>query len=43
MDRLHLSKIPYVVLGTKGGELPDGLAVGSASVGIADVRAEKVA
>jgi hypothetical protein len=43
MDRLHLSKIPYVVLGTKGGELPDGLPVGSARVGVADVGAEEVA
>jgi hypothetical protein len=32
MDRLHLSKIPYVVLGTNGGELPDGLPAGSAGV-----------
>lgn len=43
VDRLHLDEIPNAVLGTKGGELPYGLAVGATGVGIADVRAEKVA
>jgi len=43
MDRLRLSEIPYVVLGTESGELPDSLTVGSAGVGVADVRDEEVA
>jgi hypothetical protein len=31
------------MLRTEGGKLPDGLTVGSAGVGVADVRAEEVA
>ena len=43
VDRLYPSQIPDAVLGTESGELPDGLPVGSAGVGVADVGAEEVA
>lgn len=42
VDRLYLSQIPDVVLGTEIGELPDSLPVGAAGVGVADIRAEEV-
>ncbi len=34
MDRLHLNEIQDAELGTKGRELPDGLHVGAASIGM---------
>ena len=43
VDRLHMGEIPNAMLGTKGRELPDGLAVGATCVGVADMGAEEIA
>jgi hypothetical protein len=40
--RLHLGEISEVMLGAEDRELPNGLAVGAAGIGIADVRAEEI-
>ena len=43
MDRLDLGEVQDAVIGTEGGELADRLHVGTASIRIADMRAEEVA